>query len=724
MDSRFSYRAFLSYSHADKAWADWLHRRLETYRLPAAMVGRESPSGPIPARLAPIFRDRDELAAATDLSTEIDAALAQSMFLVVVCSPAAARSRWIDEEIAAFKRLHGEDRVRAIIVDGEPLSGDPATECFPASLRVRFNARGERTSQPAEPIAADARRQGDGRKFAFLKLVAGLSGARLDELVRREQKRRQTRLAVLSAALAALVVVLSALTWDALRQRNAARLAQAEAQFQRDEAQGLVEFMLTDLRQRLDAVGRLDVLEAVGERLSATYARQDLSQLDADALGRRARVQLLLGEIESTRGNLDAALSLYRQAAATTGELLAREPGDPQRIYDHAQSVFWVGQVAWQRGEADVARQHFTQYHDYARQLVELDPDNADWQMELNYGLSNLGTLAMDRGDAVAAERHFREALEVSRALSDARPVDADRMINTGTSLACLADALLRQGKLAPAAGLRGEEIALYEHWLAGHPADANVRQLLLDARSRLAQIHLGLGLPDQARNDATLATALADALLAGDRENIEWVDRASLAHAVAGEAYLHLGQHDLARASLQRAMGIAEDFVAGKGGLERSRSLTSTQPRLVLAALHAREGRASEARSIYADVANRYRDDQAAGNSLYPVARRRLAEALAGQVRLAGTGGPSWQDVVALLEPARGRLAPEEAGLLAEAYARTGRLEEGAALFAPLHAAGYRHPDFMAVLDRFPALLIETGTTDLNDPSQGRTND
>ena len=436
MDSRFSYRAFLSYSHADKAWADWLHRRLETYRLPAAMVGRESPSGPIPARLAPIFRDRDELAAATDLSTEIDAALAQSMFLVVVCSPAAARSRWIDEEIAAFKRLHGEDRVRAIIVDGEPLSGDPATECFPASLRVRFNARGERTSQPAEPIAADARRQGDGRRFAFLKLVAGLSGARLDELVRREQKRRQTRLAVLSAALAALVVVLSALTWDALRQRNAARLAQAEAQFQRDEAQGLVEFMLTDLRQRLDAVGRLDVLEAVGERLSATYARQDLSQLDADALGRRARVQLLLGEIESTRGNLDAALSLYRQAAATTGELLAREPGDPQRIYDHAQSVFWVGQVAWQRGEADVARLHFTQYHDYARQLVELDPDNADWQMELNYGLSNLGTLAMDRGDAVAAERHFREALEVSRALSDARPDDADRMINTGTSLA------------------------------------------------------------------------------------------------------------------------------------------------------------------------------------------------------------------------------------------------------------------------------------------------
>ena len=706
MDSRFNYRALLSYSHADKAWADWLHRRLETYRLPAALVGREGPMGPIPARLAPIFRDRDELAAATDLSTEINAALAQSMYLVVVCSPAAARSRWVDEEIAVFKRLHGEDRVRAIIIEGEPFSGDPATECFPASLRLRFDANGERTSEPAEPIAADARRQGDGRKYAFLKLVAGLSGARLDELVRREQQRRNTRLALLSTALAALVVVLSALTWDALRQRNAARLAQAEAQLQRDEAQGLVEFMLTDLRQRLDAVGRLDVLEAVGERLSASYARQDLSRLDADALGRRARVQLLLGEIEGTRGNLDAALSQYRQAAASTGELLAREPDDPQRIYDHAQSVFWVGQVAWQRGEADVARQHFTQYHDYARQLVGHDPDNADWQMELNYGLSNLGTLAMDRGDAVAAERHFREALEVSRALSDAVPDDADRMINTGTSLAWLADALLRQGKLLASGELRQEETALYERWLAGQPADANVRQLLVDARSRIAQIHLGLGRPEQARDDAALATALADDLLAGDPQNIEWVDRASLAHAVAGEAYLHLGEHALARASLQRATAIAEDFVAGKGGLERSRGLTSTQPRLVLAALLAREGRAGEARSIYADIADRYREDQAAGNSLYPIARRRFAEALAGQARLAGNDAPAWQAVVALLEPARELLSPEEGGLLAEAYARTGRLDEGAALFAPLHAAGYRHPDFMAVLDRFPALL------------------
>ena len=65
---RFKYRAFISYSHQDQAWAQWLHKALETYRVPARLVGMETSAGVIPARLAPIFRDRDELPSATDLS--------------------------------------------------------------------------------------------------------------------------------------------------------------------------------------------------------------------------------------------------------------------------------------------------------------------------------------------------------------------------------------------------------------------------------------------------------------------------------------------------------------------------------------------------------------------------------------------------------------------------------------------------------------------------------
>ena len=63
----FRYRAFISYSHQDKAWADWLHRSLESYRIPQRLVGQVTPAGVVPKRLLPVFRDRDELASATDL---------------------------------------------------------------------------------------------------------------------------------------------------------------------------------------------------------------------------------------------------------------------------------------------------------------------------------------------------------------------------------------------------------------------------------------------------------------------------------------------------------------------------------------------------------------------------------------------------------------------------------------------------------------------------------
>ena len=154
--------------------------------------------------------------------------------------------------------------------------------------------------------------------------------------------------------------------------------------------------MLTDLRAKLDAVGRLDALAAVSQRALQYYGGQDLDRTDADTLGRRARTQMLIGEVDNLRGDLDAALRSYEQAA-TTREQLERDPDNPQRLFDHAQSEFWVGYIAWQRGDLDQAERHMHAYHDYAQRLVTLEADRAEWRTELGYAFSNLGTLTVER---------------------------------------------------------------------------------------------------------------------------------------------------------------------------------------------------------------------------------------------------------------------------------------------------------------------------------------
>src|SRR3954464_9309542 len=82
----FKYKAFISYSHRDRQTAEWLHRSLENYQIPKQMIGLPGRDGPIPKRLFPIFRDRDELSTSSDLSIDIREALEQSANLIVICS--------------------------------------------------------------------------------------------------------------------------------------------------------------------------------------------------------------------------------------------------------------------------------------------------------------------------------------------------------------------------------------------------------------------------------------------------------------------------------------------------------------------------------------------------------------------------------------------------------------------------------------------------------------
>src|SRR5512135_2947756 len=157
----FKYRAFVSYSHADTQWAKWLHRGLENFHIDRDLVGRQTATGTIPKSLRPIFRDRDEFTAGHTLSDQTQAALEASQALIVICSPASAKSRYVNEEIRLFKSRHAERPVIPLIVAGKP--GDSELECFPPALKFRLDADGQITDRSVELLAADVREEGDGK---------------------------------------------------------------------------------------------------------------------------------------------------------------------------------------------------------------------------------------------------------------------------------------------------------------------------------------------------------------------------------------------------------------------------------------------------------------------------------------------------------------------------------------------------------------------------------
>ena len=98
-DEGFTQRAFIVHSQTDSHWGDWLHKALESYRVPARLVGRDSRDGPVPKRLLPIHRDTNEIKGSNDIGASRRNLLKQSRYLIVICSTESANSVWVNEEI-------------------------------------------------------------------------------------------------------------------------------------------------------------------------------------------------------------------------------------------------------------------------------------------------------------------------------------------------------------------------------------------------------------------------------------------------------------------------------------------------------------------------------------------------------------------------------------------------------------------------------------------------
>jgi WD40 repeat protein len=214
------YWAFISYSQRDLKWGQWLIHALETYRIPKQLVGKETTDGVVPKRLAPVFRDRDELSGAADLGEKIREAVEQSRTLIVICSPNSAHSEWVNKEVIAFKSNGRGSRVLTLIVDGEPNAADAKRECFPPAVRYQVDESGVVTEEAAEPLAADARDEGDGKSNALLKLIAGILDVDYDALRRRDHERRIRRLWIGGGIVALFAATFLGIAIYANQQRN------------------------------------------------------------------------------------------------------------------------------------------------------------------------------------------------------------------------------------------------------------------------------------------------------------------------------------------------------------------------------------------------------------------------------------------------------------------------------------------------------------------------
>jgi serine/threonine-protein kinase len=531
------------------------------------------------------------------------------------------------------------------------------------------------------------------------RLTAVETVERLQHLAEKPQ-RLARRAAV--AAVAALVAFGGwRYTVDLQRERAIAVAAQEEAMRRRAQAEDLLEFMLVDLREKLEPLGKLGILDAAAQRSLGYFASLDPERLTVTDLVRNAKALHQLGDVRIVQGELDEAMKAFQQSLKLTEAAVRREPGNAQAQLAYGTSHFWMGNAHRLRNDLPPALVHWRKYLEIAEKLAASDPANEEYLRERAYGHSNVATVLELQGDLPSALTHNRLAMEIKKALLARAPGDAARQADYAASLNKVGFVLRQLGDLHGAQAHFRREFAILEALSAKDPSHSRVKRKLQTSRSYIATVLESLGRDDEAIEQRRAELAGEQALHESEPANVDWQRNLAMTQTKLADLHRRNGDARGAASLLTEAEALMRDLVSRPTPRPAWRRDLAVV-RVATARVHLQSGRAADALVAVDDaihiLGSSSRND--------PAWRRFLADAhLVRGDALASAGRRSdaaraWADAAAAIEP----IAPSSTDpLVLDVYARTQLRTGGDAdpLLQRLERSGYRHRDLMAMVQQ-----------------------
>ncbi len=514
-------------------------------------------------------------------------------------------------------------------------------------------------------------------------------------------KRRWRRLAA-AAALALAVLGTTKYTLDLRAERALAVAAREEAERRRAQAEDLVQFMLGDLRERLEPVGRLDALDGVADKALDYFASAGTGPLGDSDLFRRSQALTQIGEVRIAQGDLAAAQRSLSEARTLSSGLVGRQPSNGDWLMGLGAIEFWLGNVSWLQGDLATAEEQFRAYLEVAERLVAIDGASPEWRMEKAYAHSNLGTVQNARGDVDSALGHFRLTVDVQRQMVRDAPADARWQRDLATSLSWLGEVLFGRGELAEARLQFEEGRAVLERLSAAAPDDTSYRFLLGIAHGKIGWTLECLGLLDEAVREYGFGLAIHRELAELDPANADWRREVAVGHRRLGVALVADDPAAALRHLRLAATTLAELHRADASNTERRLDFARARLDLGRGILRAGDpGRAAiEQRGALADLGPEAPGaDDRPRRILEGEVHVALGEAL-GAVGRESEARSAREEAVAVLTPlASGSQDPLVLAPLVQALLGLGRRAEAQPLVDVLQAGGYRRAHLAAAL-------------------------
>lgn len=413
---------------------------------------------------------------------------------------------------------------------------------------------------------------------------------------------------IAGVSLFALVAVVLAII-AAVEKRHATAAA-GRATRARESAEQLVGYMIKDLREKLEPVGRLHLLNEVNQGVKRYFDRLKKEDETPGSQAQRALMANNYGAVLFAQGNTAEALQSYRAGLAIRETLLASEPHNPnyefevaeshrliagpvaqsdlgeaikefrvaldmlkEALQHHPEDNLWqeelsscyngMGDIQDWQGDADEAMESYNKARAITENLLQAEPTNSSWQRDLSGTYKRIANVRGEQGDLIEAINSYRESLAISKTLAESDPSNAQRQFDLAVSHGYLGVALQNAGVHAEAT----EEFLVYreimENLARQDPGNAIWQRELSVTYNRVGDMQAVEGDVAGALKSYQANLAIAQSLVARDAANASWQRDLGVSYNKVGEVLFAQKDFGKALENFQRSLAIAEELIA-----------------------------------------------------------------------------------------------------------------------------------------------------------------
>ncbi len=353
-----------------------------------------------------------------------------------------------------------------------------------------------------------------------------------------------------------------------VEQRDAADHERRIADTRRAAAERLIDRMLSDVKDRLTQIGRLDVLSNLGGEIRDYYGTLATipGGMPAEDADRMALAVDLVGLAERESGRLDQALKTWTQARAELATLVGSDtsPATVQRRRMLARFDFQIGTIHQQRGKVPAAIKAYTAARDNFDQLRVQAPRDRTVLIQAAETHDKLGDLLRNEGKIDEALDEYQEAkAEREQAGSQASSRPSEEVLALSTSHMKLGSVFLARGDTQAAHDAFKAALRLRETLLESQPDNVEVLEKVLEVYNELAELQRQLGDDTNAIETYRNAVPLTDNLTRRDPTNTSWKRQRAYLLSNLGFALLDVGAFRAGLDQLQAALDLHNELTA-----------------------------------------------------------------------------------------------------------------------------------------------------------------